>query len=89
MSSYLPVALVKTQGKYFNRIVSLNILYALGLEPTFAGRHALKPLVINNFVAGTSAVLKPSAARSTTTDSAGFLKRATLWAPHLIARGDD
>ena len=66
------VTLVKTQeGISFNGIVkSKHILYALGLEPTFAGCHALKPLVINIFVAGTSTVLKPSTARGATTASA-------------------
>ena len=58
----------------------------LGL--TFAGLHALRPLVINVFVAGASAVLVPSATRSATTGSAGFIERATLWARHLITSGD-
>ena len=39
-------------------------------------------------VAGTSALFIPSTARSTTTDFAGFLERATLWAHHLIGGGD-
>ena len=46
------------------------------LELTFARRHALKPLVVNVFVAGTSAVLKPSTPRSATAVSAGFRERA-------------
>ena len=50
----------------------------VSLELTFAGRHALKPLVINIFVAGTPAVLKPSAARSAATDPAGFAEPPTL-----------
>ena len=57
-------------------------LYAVSLELTFAGRHALKPLVINIVVEGTSTVLKPSTTRSATTLSAGFLERATFGAPH-------
>ena len=54
--------------------------YAVSLELTFAGRHTVKPLVVNIFVEGTSAVLKPSPARSATTVSAGFLKRAAFGA---------
>ena len=57
------------------------ILY-VSIKLTFAGRHSLKPLVINIFVAGTSAVLKPSTARSATTVSAGFCERATPGARH-------
>ena len=60
-------------------------LYAVSLELTFAGRHSLKPLVINIFVVDTSAALKPSAASSATTLSAGFLKRATFGAPHRFS----
>ena len=60
----------------------------MSLELTVAGRNALEPLVVNIFVAGTPAVLKPSTARGATTLSAGFLERATLWVRHLIARGD-
>ena len=55
---------------------------------TLASLDALKPVVINIFVADTSTVLIPSTARSATADSAGFLERATLWAHHLIGRGD-
>ena len=54
------------------------------LERTFAGLGALRPPVINVSVANTSTVLEPSAARSATTDSAGFLKRATLCTCHRI-----
>ena len=56
---------------------------SLSLELTFAGLHALKPPVINVSVACTSAVLKPITARSTTTDSAGFLESAAVWARYL------
>ena len=59
-------------------------LRIISLELTFAGLHALKPPVSNVYIAGTSAVLKPSTTRSTTTDSAGFLKRAALQARHRI-----
>ena len=54
----------------------MYLQYAVSLELTFAGRHALKPLVINIFVVGTSAVLKPSTTRSATAVSAGFRERA-------------
>ena len=60
-------------------------LHAIGLELTFAGLHAFRPPVINISVADSSAVLEPSAARSATTDSAGFLERAALWARYLIS----
>ena len=63
-------------------------LHAVNIELTFAGLHALRPPVISVPVAGTSTVLKPSTARSATTDSAGFPERAALWAHHLIGRGD-
>ena len=59
-------------------------LHASGLELTFAGLHAFRPPVINVSVADSSAVLEPSASRSATTDSAGFLERAALWARYLI-----
>ena len=48
----------------------------VALELTFTRRHALKPLMIDFIVVGTSAVLKPSTARSATTFSARFLERA-------------
>ena len=56
----------------------MHLQYADSLELTFAGRHALKPTVVNVFVAGTSAVLKPSAARSAAADPAGFRECAAL-----------
>ena len=59
-------------------------LHTIGLELTFAGLHAFRPPVINISVADSSAVLEPSAARSATADSAGFLERAALWTRHLI-----
>ena len=45
-------------------------LHVIGLELTFAGRHAIGPPVINMFVSGTATVLEPSTARSATTVSA-------------------
>ena len=59
--------------------------HAVNIELTFAGLHALKPPAINSCVAGTSAVLIPSTARSATTDSAGFLKHAALFTRHRIS----
>ena len=64
--------------------------YPISLELTFAGGHAFRPLVINVFVAGTSAVLKPSTARSAATASTGFLERAAFGARHPFGdRRDD
>ena len=60
--------------------------FDLGL--TFAGRDALKPLVMSVPVAGNSAVLEPSTTRSATTGSAGFFERAALCAGDRIGRGD-
>ena len=61
------------------------------IELTFAGLHAVRPPVINVSVAGSSAVLKPSTARSAATVSAGFLERATFGASHRFSEhwGDD
>ena len=59
-------------------------LYVISLVLTFAGLHTLSPSVINILVAGTATVLKPSTPRGTTTDSAGFLERAALWARHYF-----
>ena len=61
----------------------------VSMKLTFTSLHALKPLVVNVSVAGTSAVLIPSTARSTTTDSAGFLECAALWARNRITDGWD
>ena len=58
------------------------------IEPTFAGLHTLRPHVISLPVAGSSTVLKPSTARSATTDSAGFLELTTPCTNHLIGSGD-
>ena len=56
--------------------------WSVSLGLTRAGLLALKPPVISVSVAGTSAVLVPSTARSAATDSAGFPERATLCARH-------
>ena len=58
---------------------------ALELTFTLAGLRALKPPVINVSVAGTSAVLGPSTARSAATDSTGFPERAALRARYRIS----
>ena len=63
----------------------IYLQHAASVELTFAGRHALKPFVINMFIAGTSAVLKPSTTRSAATVSAGFLKYAAFGARHLFS----
>ena len=63
----------------------MYLQYGVSRELTFAGRHALNPLVINIFVADTSTVLKPSTARSAATVSAGFLERAAFGARHRFS----
>ena len=68
--------------------LACTAIYLHGVSLTFAGHNAVKPPVISVSVAGPSAVLVPSATRSATTDSAGFRKRAALWARHFIVRGD-
>ena len=60
----------------------MYLLHVISLELTCTDRHAFKPLVVNIFVVGTPAVLKPSTARSATTASAGFLERAAVGACH-------
>ena len=55
-------------------------LHAVNLQLTCAGLHALKPSVIHVAFTGTSALLKPSTARSATTGSAGFLEGVALCA---------
>ena len=57
-------------------------LHAINPELTFAGLHALRPPVVNISVVSSSAVLEPSTARSTTTDSAGFHELAALRTRH-------
>ena len=65
--------------------MSKDYLHVVNIELTFAGFHSLKPRVISVSVAGTSAVLEPSTARSATTDSAGLLEFAALRALHLMS----
>ena len=57
----------------------VRYLYVVSLELTYAGLHALRPSVFHVSVPGSSALLVPSTARSATTDSSGFLKRAARW----------
>ena len=57
-----------------------HYLHAIVIGLTFADLQTFKPPVLHISVAGTSAVLKPSTARSTTTGFAGFLERTALWA---------
>ena len=71
---YMWVLVTETNGE--NAYQSLlsnavrNYIHAFGLELTFARRHAIGPPVIDIFVAKSSTVLEPSAARSAATDSA-------------------
>ena len=60
-------------------------IHGISFALTFAGPGALKPPVTSVSAAGTSTILIPSTARSTTTDSTGFLEHDTLWAGHAIA----
>ena len=60
----------------------MYLQHDVGLELTFAGVHALNPLMFNIVVAGISAVLEPSTTRSATTGSTGFLERAAFGARH-------
>ena len=69
-------ALIKDTQKKQKRID----LHAVDIELTFAGLGSLKPHVTNVSVAGASAILIPSTARSATTDSTGLLKLAARWA---------
>ena len=62
----------------------MHLYSTLSLERTFACRHTLEPLMINIFVAGTSAVFEPSTARSATTGSAGFLEHTAFAARHRV-----
>ena len=65
----------------------MHYLHGFSLALTFACLDAFKPPVTSVSVART-AVFIPSTARSATTDSAGFLERATLCAHHLVGGGD-
>ena len=64
--------------------MKMYLQYTISFELTFAGRHALNPLMISTFVADTSTVLKPSTTRSAATLSAGFLKRAAFGTRHRV-----
>ena len=59
--------------------------HAINIKLTFASLYTLKPPVINVSIAGSSAVLKPSTARSATTDSAGSAERAALWTRYCMS----
>ena len=63
----------------------MYLSYVVSLELTFAGCHSLKPHVSNIFAVYTSAVLKPSTARSATTVSAGFRERAAFGTSHRFS----
>ena len=59
--------LIKTKTTLHNHVQAC-IYISLPLELTFTRLHAFRPPVINIFVAKSSAVLKPSTARSTATE---------------------
>ena len=65
-----------------------DYLHGVILGLTFAGLEPLKPPVISVPVVSATTVLIPSTIRSATTDSAGFLERATRWAHLLVGGGD-
>ena len=65
--------------------LSDDSIHAISLELTFARIHTFEPPVINVSVAGTPTVLKPSTARSATTESAGFTELAAFWARHRVS----
>ena len=75
---YMGALFKGNKGKNSITVTTSMYLRVIGLGLTFTGLHALKPPVSNVSVAGTSAVLVPSTARSATTASAGFLERAAL-----------
>ena len=81
-------SLVKIQrrkhGNSHCLLYEMRYLHGVSVALTFTGLDALRPPVISVSVAGPSAILKPSATRSATTASAGFLERAALWARHGI-----
>ena len=58
---------------------SKHACIAVDLGLTFAGLHALDPTVSHVSVTGCPTILIPSATRSTTTDSSGFLEHAAVW----------
>ena len=60
----------------------MDLWHVISLGLTCAGRHALKPLVVNIFIAGTSTVLKPSTARSATAIFTRFRERAAFGTRH-------
>ena len=81
-------ALVKLKENNVKKKTEQESFYTpLRLALTFARFHALKPAVINVSVSGTSTILVPSTTRSATTDSAGFLERAALWARQFNGEG--
>ena len=87
MQAFVKTQREKRENNHCLRYVRIY-LHVVTLGLTFAGLDALKPLVISVAVTGTSAVFKPSTARSTTTDSSRFLEHATFRAHHLIGRCD-
>ena len=82
---YVDIGQRHTQKNAFTVTEQRCNLHAVSLQLTFASLQALKPPVISVSVAVTPAVLKPSATRSATTDSPGFLEIAALRARHHIS----
>ena len=72
---YLYGSIGQTSNRHCQHVFTLHVIR---FRLTFAGLNAIKPPVINVFVAGTSAGLIPSTARSATTDYARFLEPAAL-----------
>ena len=70
------------ESQFANMSSSKHTHSVINIRLTFADRHALKPTVISVSVVDTSTVVIPSAARSATTGSAGFLELGALWACH-------
>ena len=66
-------------GKHAFAVVNLGL--------TFAGLHAIQPTVTQCSVASTSTIFIPSAARSATADSPGFVEHAAVWTVYN-RRGD-
>ena len=75
----------KRRTRYNNHRARMHLPPGIYFKRTFASLQTLKPPVIYVSVAGTSAVLKPSTARSATTAPARFLERAAFGARHRFS----
>ena len=82
-SCWVFVGQTQKEKKHYNMYcVHDGLLHVTSLGLTFAGLRALRPPVVYVFVCSTAAVLVPSTARGTATDSAGFPKPPALWTRH-------